>query len=240
MRMSGNTSSSSQAQKADVMPTKIVWQEFDSQQNTCGEAMLNDSETAAQASVDFHALRRQVHHLRLRKVVPEWSCPAELWRQFAAPSLCAKSAAQRCGFPRDVCNLVLATSCGALTIHPNMAVHPQSGTAALPRRSANTMVRMAPKASGSSIPSTLLAGLSTAIRGKLVGVPPTEIMQQAMLPIGADWSPYCSKAVSADPCDRPECHTRPRSMMLLTLSTPLAMTAWAGHSHPGRLPCVQH
>lgn len=45
-----------------------------------------DSEWAKRmASDDWKGLSRAIHHLRLRKAVPDWSCPAELWRQLFHP-----------------------------------------------------------------------------------------------------------------------------------------------------------
>ena len=37
------------------------------------------------AYADWKGLQKAVHHLRLRKAFPEWSCPAEIWRQLFHP-----------------------------------------------------------------------------------------------------------------------------------------------------------
>ena len=180
MRMNGNTSSSSQAQRADVMPKKL-----------CGRS-LTASRTRAVKPCSM-ILRQQLRHLlifmlcddRFTICVSESLCLNGLAQQSCGGSCCTLATREvSCAEVWVSERHVQPRSCNVLwsSYDPseNMAVHPQSGTAALPCRSANTMVRMAPKASGSSIPSTLLVGLSTAICGKRVGIPPTEIMQQAM------------------------------------------------------------
>ena len=79
----------------------VRWEHFVSHEDA-GDVVEHDTtQVCADAAADFLALRREVHRLRLRKTVPAWSCPVELWRQLLHPRYRRTKLRRGVGFEAD-------------------------------------------------------------------------------------------------------------------------------------------